>query len=201
MAQNRCRTHANATQCCPNSRHPRHVEHAANPLPCNGALVRVRRALYGCERAMGATDRSQFHTTVCDMCLQCWTAIPWINQIYSHVSTEARHCCDGRIEPRGWYAPSRQIDIGPGRKRSAPNRRTTKQDAHGATCFVEDLRRLASPLLCLLPSLFSLVICCLLTPRDGLAWSIGQLLFRCEFQCRFRHCGLRTCYKVYDGSF
>jgi len=100
-------------------------------------------------------------------------AVPWINQIYSHVSTEARHRCDGRIEPLGWYAPSRQIDIGPRRERSAPNRRTKKQDAHGAKFLVEDLRRLPSQPLCLLPSFFALVMFCLLTPLDGLAWSIG----------------------------
>src|SRR5712691_8134838 len=108
----RCRTHANSAQRCPNSHHPRHVEHAANPLPRDAALVRVRRSLCGCERAMGATDRSQFHPAVCDMCPQCWTAVLWINQIYSHVSTEARHRCDGCIKSLRWYAPSRQIDIG-----------------------------------------------------------------------------------------
>src|SRR5438128_8384883 len=107
------------------------------------------------------------------MCPQCWTAVLWINQIYLNVSTEARHRCDGHIEPLGWYAPSRQIDIGPRRERSAPNRRAKKQDTHGAKFLVEDLRRPASQLLCLLLSLFSLVIFCLLTQLDGLAWSIG----------------------------
>src|SRR6266446_10347937 len=120
------------------------------------------------------------------MCPQCWTAVLWIHEIHFDVSTETRHRCDGRIESLGWYAPSRQIDVGPGRERSAPNRRTKQQAAHGAKFLVEDLRRPASQLLCLLPSFFSLVIVCLLTPLDGLAWSIGQPLFRRKFQCRFR---------------